>query len=77
MNMMGNGMMMSGILMPVLWLLVLTLLVVGVVFVARWLLDDSKPSKGRDDAMRIVQERFARGEIAANEFRAIKEELSA
>jgi putative membrane protein len=61
----GLGMMLG---MLVFWGLVVVALVLGI----RWLL---RQGPGRDDAMRVLRERYARGEIDREEYMARKRDL--
>ena len=51
-----------------LWLLVLLAIVAGVVWLVRTLGDGSSQNGRASSAMRILEERFARGEIDREEF---------
>jgi putative membrane protein len=66
-----SGMM---IFMAVGWLLILALVVAGV-----WWLATSLRSRfaRRDDALDILRERYARGEISREEFQARRKDLAA
>lgn len=57
---------MMGWAMMVTWILFLVALVVGVVWLVRNLTDRGGPSNS--SALRILEERFARGEIDRDEF---------
>jgi len=65
------------IFMSVFWILI----IVGLVFLGKWLIYDSKGEKfsmpGRSDSIAIdlLKERYARGEIDKAEFEAKKEDL--
>jgi putative membrane protein len=63
----GFGMMLT---MVLFW----ALLVVGVVFLVRWLLGQSKESR-TDSALEILRQRYARGEIDKDEFESKKKDL--
>ena len=82
-DMMASGMMnpmMSGfgLFMGLLWLLLFAALVVGVFFFVRWLLSEPGRKALRDDrALEIARTRFAKGELDADEFKAIKQALEA
>jgi putative membrane protein len=56
-------------LMPVGGLVFLAAVVVSVVYAARYLLGGSAPAARPDSPERIIAERFARGEISADEYR--------
>lgn len=51
-----------------LWLLVLLAIVAGIVWLVRALGDSSSQSRSGSSAIRILEERFARGEIDRDEF---------
>ncbi len=51
------------------------LLVVGGVALFRSMRRDERPADGRSDAERLLDERFARGEIDADDYRARRELL--
>ncbi|HXF71071.1 MAG TPA: SHOCT domain-containing protein [Actinomycetota bacterium] len=57
--------------MPFLWLAFLALIVAGIVLLLR-----RPEADGRTEARRILEERFARGEIDEEEFRRRLEVLS-
>lgn len=63
----GFGMM---LMMVLFW----ALLIVGVVFLVRWLLGQSKESR-TDSALEILRQRYARGEINKDEFESKKRDL--
>jgi putative membrane protein len=63
----GFGMM---LMMVFFW----ALLIVGVVFLIRWLLGQSKESR-TDSALEILRQRYARGEINKDEFESKKRDL--
>lgn len=65
----GWGGMILGILVP---LLVLGLIIWGAVSVA---LRGSRPAAGGSSALEILEQRFARGEISAEELRNMRQEL--
>ena len=80
-NMMGwgggwgsGGGWMFGLVHLLWWMLI----VVGLVVLARWLLDTGRRRRGsgRDRALDILRERFARGEIDKTEFEARKQDLA-
>jgi len=76
--MMGNwGMGWLGmIFMMIFWILI----IIGGIFLIKWLIQTTS-SKGRPDfqenskAINILKERYAKGEIARDEFEAIKKDL--
>lgn len=80
-NMMGwgggwgsGGGWMFGLVHLLWWMLI----VVGLVVLARWLRDTGRRRRGsgRDRALDILRERFARGEIDKTEFEARKQDLA-
>lgn len=54
--------------MALFWLFIVALLIVGAVVVARMLSRRSGQQSGQHDALSILQERFARGEIDRQEY---------
>jgi putative membrane protein len=69
---MGIGSMTSMMLLPALFVVVL--IVGGIVLVRRlWSPDDV--TRGDDSALRILEERYARGEIDRDEFNERREHL--
>ena len=64
----GIGMM---LMMLVFWGLVIT----GIVLAIRWLATQGRDS-GRDSAIEILRQRYARGEINKDEFEAKKRDLT-
>jgi putative membrane protein len=62
--MMGGGMMMGGMMLGML--LFWTLVIVGIVLLVRFIWD--RTAGGHSDALSILQERFARGEINREEY---------
>lgn len=64
----GIGMM---LMMFVFWVLVIVGLVLGI----RWLMSQGKGG-GRDSALEVLRQRYARGEINKEEFEARKKDLS-
>jgi putative membrane protein len=60
----GSGMWEFGFLWPLLWLLVIAVVVIGAVY-----LFTNRSSTGRsDEAMELLREQYARGEIGDEEF---------
>ena len=53
------------------------LLIVGLVFLIKWLWEQSggSPSKGSESALDILKKRYARGEISKEEFEEKKKDL--
>lgn len=80
-GMMGQGMMsgqMGGVWL-IVWLILLLVLIgltVLVVWAVRKLTDDRKTGKPEDDALAIARQRYARGEIDREEFRALRSDLT-
>lgn len=70
---MMDGMMGGMMWMSALWLALLVLLVTGVVWLVRYL--STGGSAREDRGMQVLRERFARGEIDEQEYRARKQEL--
>ncbi len=71
----GLGMAAGGVFMLLFWALV----VVGVALAVRWLWQRGRPARsdrGRDTALDILRERYARGEIGREEFEAKKQDLA-
>jgi putative membrane protein len=69
----GWGMM---LLMALFWLL----LIAGIVLIVKWAYDRSAQGRpllscGPDLALRVLRERYARGEIAAEQYREARQEL--
>ena len=72
MMMWGWGQMMfGGLMMLVFWGAIIALIVLAV----RWLSDNRGPVAGRRDALEILRERFAAGEIDEEEFKRRKRAL--
>lgn len=76
-NRMGNGwgMAFGGPFMIVLWIL----LILGVVVLAKWLVDQSSASTNSQDKapLQILGERYARGEIKREEYDQKRRDLTA
>jgi putative membrane protein len=70
MFMWGAGGLVMMLMMLVLWGLVIAGLVVGL----RWLIGQGRPT-GRDEALEILRQRYARGDIDEQEFEARKRDL--
>ncbi len=64
----GLGMM---LMMLVFWAAV----IVGIVLAIRWLVGQGRTGHGRDTALDIVRQRYARGEINKDEFKTKKRDL--
>lgn len=74
----GYGMGM-GILGGLFMLLFWGLIILGLVLVVRWLWDQGRPGTGGgtgESPMDILKRRYARGEIAKEEFEQIKRDLT-
>jgi putative membrane protein len=70
MFMWGAGGLVMMLMMLVFWGLVIAGLVVGL----RWLIGQGRPTS-RDEALEILRQRYARGEIDKQEFEARKRDL--
>lgn len=61
--------------MIIFWILV----IVGVIYLIKWLIGnfpkDRQTSAGKNRALEILEERYARGEISREEFNQIKKDL--
>lgn len=59
------------------WMMILwTVLLIGVIFlVVRWAVGSGSQRSGAGNAMNILAERYARGEISRDEFLKLKEDL--
>ncbi|MBI3945429.1 MAG: SHOCT domain-containing protein [Armatimonadetes bacterium] len=65
-----------GLLMMIGMALFWVLIIVGVVLLVRWIWDRSAPpGAGREAALDILQKRYARGEITAEQYREMRREL--
>lgn len=86
---MGPGMMgyegfsaVGGILVHIFMLLFWILFIAGVVLLVRWVWDSAGSRKNgpvggerQDDALEILKQRYAKGELSREEFYAIKQDL--
>jgi putative membrane protein len=78
---MGGGTMMDGMGMMMwfsflLGLLLIVLIVVAVIAVVRWLRGEKSPLlTHREDAVEILKERYARGEIEKDEYEKIRKDI--
>jgi putative membrane protein len=70
MFMWGAGGLVMMLMMLVFWGLIIAGLIVGL----RWLIGQGRPM-GRDEALEILRQRYARGEIDKQEFDARKRDL--
>lgn len=74
-SMMGGYGLFGGLLMIVFWILV----IVGVVLLIKWFIDQSARGTGHapasDRALDVLKERYARGEVAKDEFEQVKKDL--
>jgi putative membrane protein len=64
-----------GIAMMFMMLLFWILVIAGLVFAVRWLISERKERRS-DSAMKILRQRYARGEINKEEFETKKRDLS-
>lgn len=71
MFMWGAGGLVMMLMMLVFWGLVIAALVLGV----RWLASQGRGAGGRDEALEILRQRYARGEIDKQEFETRKRDL--
>ena len=66
-----------GLFGSVMSLLFWAAVIIGIVFLVRWMINQGKQNtKGEDAAMKILRERYAKGEIAKEEFEARKKDLA-
>jgi putative membrane protein len=85
---MGQGMMgyyggfSGGILMHIIMLLLWVLLIAGIVLLVRWVWDtaggrkrDAVGHEQQPNALDILKQRYAKGEISREEFQAMKQDL--
>jgi putative membrane protein len=68
----AGGWLMMSLLMLIFW----TLLVAGVIWLVRATRSPPPRSTAGDDARRILDERFARGEISEDEYQARRDALA-
>ncbi|HIE26873.1 TPA: SHOCT domain-containing protein [Candidatus Poribacteria bacterium] len=62
----------GGIMMFVFWIAV----IVGIVFLVKWIVDQSRTNRGRDESpLEILKRRYASGEITKEEFEEKKRDL--
>lgn len=76
-NMMGGfnssffSMGFGGIAMLIFW----ALIIAGIVLLVQWLVKTNESSSTSDNALEILKERFAKGEITEKKFQEMKKEL--
>jgi putative membrane protein len=62
--------------MMLFWILVIVAVIAGIVWVVRQSSDGSSSAPGRpDQALNILRERYARGEVTKEEFERMRREL--
>jgi putative membrane protein len=66
----------GGIVMMVMMLLFWGAVIAGIVIAIRWLTSQAAPGR-RDEALDILRQRYARGEIDREEFEARRRDLGA
>jgi putative membrane protein len=64
----------GGVLMMLMMLVFWGLIIAGLIVGLRWLIGQGRPM-GRDEALEILRQRYARGEIDKQEFDARKRDL--
>jgi putative membrane protein len=64
----------GGVLMMLMMLQFWGVVIAGLVVGLRWLIAQGRPT-GRDEALEILRQRYARGEIDKQEFEARKRDL--
>jgi putative membrane protein len=68
----GWGMGFGWILMLVFWMLV----ILGIVMLAKFIAGKGRQGATEESALDILMKRYARGEITAEEFKKIKDDIS-
>lgn len=73
----GMGMMFWGVFNFILGLLLIFLFVVAVAAVLKWMWGQKTPWvwKNRENALAILKQRYARGEVSKEEFERIKKDI--
>jgi putative membrane protein len=65
----------GGLLMMLMMLLFWGVVIAGFVLGLRWLVAQGRPAAPRDEALEILRQRYARGDIDKQEFEARKRDL--
>jgi len=65
----------GGLLMMLMMFLFWGVVIAGLVLGLRWLVSQGRPPAPRDEALEILRQRYARGEIDKQEFEARKRDL--
>jgi len=65
----------GGVLMMLMMLLFWGVVIAGLVLGLRWLVTQGRSTAPRDEALEILRQRYARGDIDKQEFEALKRDL--